>query len=134
MGLLQRLTNATRASLNEIKHRTFGRSQRPLSELSDDELEEELLRRRRERASGRRRTNDDASPLDKRVAQFYANLELSPGATLEDVKSAYRRLMSKYHPDKHMGDPAKHRAATDLAQELTRAYRALVEMLEGPPR
>jgi DnaJ like chaperone protein len=118
--------------LNEIKQRTFGRSQRPLSELSDDELEEELLRRRRERASGKRRTNDDASPLDKRVAQFYANLELTPGATLDEVKSAYRRLMSKYHPDKHMGDPAKHRAASDLAQELTRAYRTLVEMLEGP--
>jgi DnaJ-domain-containing protein 1 len=130
MSLLQRLTNATRASLNEIKNRTFGRSQRPLSELTDDELEEELLRRRRERASGKRRTTDDASPLDKRIAQFYANLELSPGATVEDIKSAYRRLMAKYHPDKHTGDPAKHRAATDLSQELTRAYRALLELLE----
>ena len=46
MGLLERIKDLTRATMNE------GRSLRgkPLSELSDTELEEELIRRRRARA------------------------------------------------------------------------------------
>jgi DnaJ-domain-containing protein 1 len=120
--------------LSDIKNRTFGRSNKPLSELSDKELEEELLRRRRERADKRagekgRGDKGAVSPQEKQLAQYYANLELSPGASLEDVKSAYRELMRKYHPDKHLGDPARHKAATELAQSLTQAYQALLSHL-----
>ena len=136
MGILSRLTDATRAGLSDLKNRTFGRSNKPLPELSDRELEEELLRRRRERAGGRhgqRRSDRDDSPQNKQMAQYYANLELEPGASLEAVKSAYRDLMRKFHPDKHLGDPERHRAATELAQSLTKAYQALLERLEQDP-
>jgi len=47
------------------------------------------------------------------------------------VRRAYRELMSRYHPDKHLGDPERHKAATELAQSLTRAYSALVTHLGG---
>jgi len=129
-----------------LTDRTFGRTQKPLAQLSDVELEEELIRRRRARAAKRSgggsvedavsesRTRAAAkaeprSPQEQQVTQYYANLELGPGATLDEVRKAYRELMKRYHPDKHLGDPERHKAATELAQSLTRAYTALVELL-----
>lgn len=68
------------------------------------------------------------------IEQYYTNLEVEPGADLETIKRAYRRLMRKYHPDKHANDPAKHKAATELAQSLTRAYMELKKHLESGGR
>jgi DnaJ-domain-containing protein 1 len=121
-----------------------------LSELTDAELEEELLRRRRERAAKRGNASTagasaagasvagasvagprSRSPEEQQLHQYYANLELAPGASLDAVRRAYRELMSRYHPDKHLGDPERHKAATELAQSLTRAYTALVTHLGG---
>jgi DnaJ-domain-containing protein 1 len=110
---------------------------KPLRDLSDAELEEELIRRRRARASRRSKGTytqpDDRnprSPQNKQIAQYYANLELEPGASLDEVRKAYRDLMTVYHPDKHIGDPERHKAATELAQSLTRAFDALRAHLE----
>ena len=134
MGVFRRLGKATRASLNDLRKRTFGNEDKPLSELTDAELEEELIRRRRERARGRsagRAASSRRSPQDKQLAQYYANLELEPGATRDDIKKAYRDLMRKFHPDKFLDDPEKHRSATELAQSLTEAYRKLNEHLDA---
>ncbi len=132
MSVLSRLKSVTRATLGDLRQRSFGKSEKPLSELSDAELEEELLRRRRQRAQrrGGKVDRQNLSPQQKQVEQWYANLELEPGATLDEVKQAYRELMRKYHPDKHLGDPARHKAATALAQSLTDAYQSLVAHLE----
>jgi DnaJ-domain-containing protein 1 len=136
VGILKRLGEVTRDGLSELKQRMPGRTNKPLSELTDAELEEELLRRRRARAQrtghrperGREREADN--PRLKQIGQYYANLELQPGASLEDVKRAYRELMKKFHPDRHAGDPERHKAATELAQSLTEAYKALTAYLE----
>lgn len=69
--------------------------------------------------------------VSKAIEQYYANLEVEVGSDLETVKRAYRRLMRRYHPDKHAGDPEKYRNATVLAQSLTRAYMELKKHLEG---
>ncbi len=45
------------------------------------------------------------------------------------MKKSYRRLMRKYHPDLHGGAPEKSRAATDLTQRLTQAYKTLEKHL-----
>lgn len=63
------------------------------------------------------------------VRRFYANLELPLGASVDEVKAAYRRLMRRYHPDKHSKDPEQARAATVLAQELRQAYEGLLRHL-----
>lgn len=63
------------------------------------------------------------------LARHYAALELKPGATLAQVESSYRALTEKYDPEKHARDPERHRAATQLVQELTRSYRLLVDRL-----
>jgi DnaJ-domain-containing protein 1 len=149
MAVLERFAELARDTWMNLAERRYGLSQKPLSELTDAELEEELLRRRRERAakrgasgassSGASAASDvqraapprSRSPEEQQLHQYYANLELAPGASLDAVRRAYRELMSRYHPDKHLGDPERHKAATELAQSLTRAYSALVTHLGG---
>lgn len=64
------------------------------------------------------------------VRRWYANLELPIGAPLPEVKAAYRRLMRRYHPDKHQSDPKRAAAANELAQRLREAYDGLTAHLE----
>jgi DnaJ-class molecular chaperone len=52
------------------------------------------------------------------------------GADLAQVKTAYRKMMRKYHPDMHAGSPQKQKAATELSMKVTGAYNALTTHLE----
>jgi DnaJ-domain-containing protein 1 len=109
-----------------------------LRDLTDRELEEELARRRRARGGTAPEQSDAprmaAAVKRAQVKQWLKNLELEPGASEEDIRAAYTRLMAKYHPDKHGGDPEKHRAATKLAHGLTEAYHGLLEGLASEKR
>ena len=59
----------------------------------------------------------------KNLNNAYDILELTPDATNEDVKKAYRRLAIQYHPDKvaHLGEDIK-KTATEKFQTLNTAY------------
>ncbi|HJR59169.1 MAG TPA: J domain-containing protein [Vicinamibacterales bacterium] len=52
---------------------------------------------------------------------YYNLLGLAPGASISDVKRAYRRLSRRYHPGINPGD----RAAEALFQRITEAYETL---------
>lgn len=53
-------------------------------------------------------------------------LGLSDNATQEDMKKAYRRLMAKYHPDRHINDPPNvQNLYKDKAQDLNAAKNIL---------
>jgi DnaJ-domain-containing protein 1 len=67
----------------------------------------------------------DAAELHR----FYANLELPFGATADEVKRAYRRLIGRYHPDRHHDDPERSATAHRLSQELRGAYEGLMRHL-----
>ncbi|HEY1584849.1 MAG TPA: J domain-containing protein [Polyangia bacterium] len=71
---------------------------------------------------------------DKRLRELYAQLEVPYGASFEDVKKSFRRLMRKYHPDLHAGNPAKQKTATQLTMSLTQAYNELEQHLTGGRR
>jgi DnaJ-domain-containing protein 1 len=68
---------------------------------------------------------------DQKIAEYYKVLDLPDGADFPQVKSAYRKLMRKYHPDRHTGNPKKLKAATELSMRVTQAYNALEEHLKG---
>ena len=68
--------------------------------------------------------------FDSRLAGYYANLEVPYGSDLATVRRAWKRLVRKYHPDIHSGDPEKRRIANELTQGLNRAYEKLAEHLE----
>ena len=55
------------------------------------------------------------------TTSYYELLELSPQASSEEIKKAYRRLSMKYHPDKTGGDPS----STAKFQQISEAYETL---------
>jgi DnaJ-domain-containing protein 1 len=63
--------------------------------------------------------------------RWYAALGLEPGADAPAVRKAYRRLLTKYHPDKFANDPEKLKAATEVTRKLTEAYNGLMRYLGG---
>lgn len=64
-----------------------------------------------------------------RTQKAYAALEVAPGSDFETVRRSYRTLMRKYHPDHHTQSPEKQRAANEVAQRLTDAYKLLEKKL-----
>jgi DnaJ-domain-containing protein 1 len=68
---------------------------------------------------------------DAQVADWYRQLDLQPGADMSQIKTSYRQLMRKYHPDMHAGNPQRQKAATELSMRVTAAYNGLVSHLEA---
>lgn len=64
------------------------------------------------------------------VERAYATLEVPMGSSFETVRRSYRTLMRKYHPDRHTSSLEKQRAANEVAQRLTEAYKLLQKRLE----
>ena len=52
---------------------------------------------------------------------YYSELGLNPGASEKEVKSAYRKLAQKYHPDKNENDPR----AAEKFKKVSTAYAVL---------
>lgn len=67
---------------------------------------------------------------DAQLLEWYKTLDLQIGADMAAIKSSYRQLMRKYHPDMHAGNPQKQKAATELSMRVTTAYNGLVEHFE----
>jgi molecular chaperone DnaJ len=55
------------------------------------------------------------------MTTYYEILEVSRESTLEEIRTAYRRLAIKYHPDKNPDD----REAEDRFKQISEAYQVL---------
>ena len=54
---------------------------------------------------------------------YYEVLEISRTASEQEIKSAYRKLALKYHPDRNQGD----KAAEEKFKEAAEAYAVLAD-------
>jgi DnaJ like chaperone protein len=58
----------------------------------------------------------------------YEILNVSPYATLQDIKSAYRKLATQYHPDKVAClAPEFQELANRIMKEINKAYKTLTQ-------
>lgn len=64
------------------------------------------------------------------VSDCYRILGLRAGASVEDVKASYRRLVRQYHPDVN---PHNQEQAKDRFIQLTEAYRVLSQAVPPAP-
>lgn len=122
MGIRDKFERRVRANLNEILDRVQefeaqGGFKKIIEPIADEFGFEEIG------------LNPPVPKGHKSIRDYYANLEVPYGSDLETVKESYRTLMRKYHPDKHVNDPETEKLATELSQELTRAYKAIESYL-----
>ena len=61
--------------------------------------------------------------------ESYRALGLKPGATLNETKQAYYRLLKFFHPDRHQSSPGLVRKATEETKKLNLAYERIRKVL-----
>src|SRR5918997_733095 len=57
--------------------------------------------------------------------RFYETLGLRPGATRDELKTAYRDMAKVWHPDRFAHDPRLQQMAQEKLKEINEAYKQL---------
>jgi len=83
----------------------------------------------RSAGSGRSRGSGGGAspPPPDHLRQDYANLEVAFAAPFAEVRRTYKRLLGRYHPDRHAADPEKWRIATEITTRLNESYGRIAE-------
>ena len=125
------LMGIDRVRLNAIFAETTGRSiPKPSDPSKAAYWQSQERARQQQRESGESRSSQresGPSGRDQKAVQAYAVLGLEYGASIDEVKRAYRRLAQVHHPDKFtaLGKEAVA-AATSTFQRIQDAYQYLV--------
>lgn len=127
-GIFKRLTRLARAELNDLSDRLARadakrRGERPRGEARGEAREGDGSSGQGPRAAARPQTTPPRWPREIRAA--YAALELPLGAGRDEVRAAYRKLLARYHPDRHQAEPEKLATANELTRRIREQYELL---------
>jgi len=136
MGIWVRLGNVIKSYLSEVDSDVSGGSyQRKNNDPDLDAAYEELndflgdgdSRKKSgssdaERKSGSETAGEHKRPVPEELKKDFAELGLAPNTSLEECKTAYKKLLKSYHPDRHVGDPEKLKEATEKTARINAAY------------
>ncbi len=117
MGLFKRIKNIIRSNINSKQsfYNNDSYSDTNFENFSgnfeDSDLNEKI-----------KHTLDPESSADSLEREYYANLELPYGADFNEIKTSYKRLLKKYHPDKFYGNQQKLEIAQEVVKKLNIAY------------
>ena len=68
----------------------------------------------------------------RELRRAYAVLGLSPPVTLPVLRSQYKQLVKRWHPDRYQEDPAARKEATEKLRDINVAYRLVEASLVSP--
>ena len=74
----------------------------------------------------RRGRREYREAVNEEIQECYRLLEVSPDASPEVVKQAYRDLIKIWHPDRFPDDVKFHKRANEKAKQLNEAYRRII--------
>jgi len=77
-----------------------------------------------EQARNRRRSYA-GSPAPDRLRPDFAELGVAFGASEEECKTAYKKLLNIHHPDRHAGHRENMKKATEKASRINAAYQRI---------
>jgi len=84
------------------------------------------------RGPDRSKTRESSTVSD--FNRYYEILELEPGASLKEVKEAYRDMAFVWHPDRFSHNPRLQAKAQLRLAEINEAYRQLRSLLKDYPQ
>jgi DnaJ-domain-containing protein 1 len=130
MGILDRLGNVIKSYLNDDDEKLFGRtggrqqaSGNPDLDAAYDELNDFLNRKQpgaESFAGGQEKRSVNMPPEELRPD--FAELGLDLGASAEECKTAYKKLLKIHHPDRHAGHEGNFKKATERSARINAAY------------
>lgn len=135
-----RLGAVLKRFLEEDSDSLFGtaRSRRPFSDPDLDSAYEELEAFLNSGNAGQKKSytwSDFNSQSTKKAApgpsipeglrKDFEELELPFGASEEECKAAYKRLLKIHHPDRHAGHPGNMKKATEKSSRINAAYQRI---------
>ena len=104
-----------------------------LESFLDPSKTESQRREEEARRQEQRQRTSSANPQQdterKAVEEAYRFLNLTPYAPFAEVKTRYKELLKKHHPDRHTGSPEDLKKATAVSARINAAYQ-LIEAWE----
>jgi len=133
MGIWERLGNVIKSYLNDDDQDLFGRDTPkgrgdPDLDAAYEELDDFLRGDNNESrgTAGKRRR-----PIPEELKADFAELGLSPDASAEECKAAYKKLLKIHHPDRHTGNPEDLKKATEKTARVNDAYNHLAHWFQA---
>ena len=133
MGIWDRLGNVIKSYINYGDERIYrkgfsqGRND-PDLDAAFEELDDFLHGNDNKRKS---KADDDEKPSRKPITEdikkAFAELGLTPEATAEECKEAYKKLIKIHHPDHHANHQENIKKATEKTARVNDAYERLME-------
>lgn len=116
------------ALVEERARQTRAREEQERKTKAEDERARE--RRTRNSSSNSEHTGSGRSRNRISLDHYFRILEIQPGATISEVKAAYKRQMQQYHPDKvaSLGKELRDLAEAK-SKEINEAFRAIMNAL-----
>jgi len=136
MGIWDRLGSVIKSYVNDEREKVFGktgpkRHNDPDLNAAYEELDDFLSGKQASASFAEKSRNEDekqkkAKPVPEEIRQDFAELGLTPDATAEECKEAYKKLLKIHHPDRHTNHDENMKKATDKAARVNAAYDRLV--------
>ena len=130
---VQRLDEITRVFLQQTRYETRLQILHFLFGIAnaDGSVSDSELQKLSQIASGLRLNLPDFESIKamfiKNTDNAYKILEVEPNASRDEIKTAYRNMVKKYHPDKIRSDnTAMIKGAEEKFREVQRAYEILI--------
>ncbi|MCU0447915.1 MAG: J domain-containing protein [Microscillaceae bacterium] len=59
----------------------------------------------------------------RQEAKYFDALEINPTQDFDAIKTAYKKAMKKYHPDRYAGNSEKQQIAQQISQKINEAFQ-----------
>jgi len=137
MGIWDRLESVIKSYFNDGKETVFtgrgaGRHGDPDVDAAYEELDDFLKGndgKDKEKAKiwgdEKEKTAEKKRPVTEEIRQAFAELGLTPEASAEECKEAYKKLLKIHHPDRHANHEGNLKKATEKTARVNAAYDRL---------
>lgn len=93
-----------------------------LNNFMNEEKEEAGNNQSRSTNTGSYSQGNTGSSVPGELSVDFKNLEVPFGASMDEVKKAYKKFLIKYHPDRHASNPEKLKEATEITQRISHSF------------